>query len=216
MLGDFRRTCMAASFVLASLLASGCSSEPAAEASQDDSGVDNAAALIEAAANSTAPANALPDSPESAWQYSSERDALRNGVAHYAELISDNRVEFASPYDGGASLNMWVRNWQKSPDDLGFTVSKGQFVCGISDGCQGAINIDGKRRTLTLAEPASYDSKTLFVRNSAEMIKQLVGAKKIIVELPFYQEGDIQFEFSTPVGLVWPPKADAKSAEAGQ
>jgi hypothetical protein len=99
---------------------------------------------------------------------------------------------------------MTVRRHPKYGDDVIFQISKGQFVCRMDD-CSGTINYGGGPQTISLNEPADYDHETLFAAAAPSVIKHLKGADKVIVELPFFQEGNRQFTFKTH-GLVWPPR----------
>ncbi|HEX7693187.1 MAG TPA: hypothetical protein VF409_01785 [Sphingomonas sp.] len=153
--------------------------------------------------NAAAPATAS----ETSWTYQTTKDAVRNTTDSYASIVSDNKVEFDFPYNGGSTLQMTVRHDHRG-DNVYFVISKGQFVCGI-DTCSGEMNIDGTPRHLTLTGASDGSSDTLFASGESGIIKALKSAKKIIVELPFYQSGNQQFTFTTAKGLDWPPKAAA-------
>jgi hypothetical protein len=56
-----------------------------------------------------------------------------------------------------------------------------------------------------LNEPEDHSSDTLFAANASSIIAKLKKSDRVIVELPFFQEGNRQFTFQTK-GLVWPPK----------
>lgn len=160
--------------------------------------VDNA--LDAAIAND---ASATEIQPTSGWIVDSRKDEIRGKQIHEASLTSTNEVAFDFPYAGGSSLTMTVRKHPEYGEDVIFQISQGQFLCRMDD-CSGMISIDGKSETLSLAEPEDNDSKTLFAAYGSGIIKKLKGSKKVIIELPFYQEGNRQFTFETK-GLVWPP-----------
>lgn len=139
------------------------------------------------------------------WTYQTTKDEVRNTTDSYASIVSDNKVDFDFPYNGGSTLQLTVRHDHRG-DNVYFVISKGQFVCGI-DTCSGEMNIDGTPRHLTLTGTSDGSADTLFASGEAGIIKSLKSAKKIIVELPFYQSGNRQFTFTTAKGLEWPPKA---------
>jgi len=90
-------------------------------------------------------------------------------------------------------------------------ISKGQFVCGVDD-CSGTINFGSGPRPISLSEPTDNSSDTLFVTDASEIIDQLKKATRVVIELPFYQEGNRQFTFEVKTPLAWPPKdAEAKA-----
>ena len=101
-------------------------------------------------------------------------------------------------------MQMIVRKHPEYGQDVAFEISQGQFVCGV-EGCTGSINYGRGPQHLRLKESADYDPKVLFASNAPEVIRNLKSASTVVVELPFFQEGDRQFTFST-AGLVWPPK----------
>lgn len=148
-----------------------------------------------------APADAAPASN---WTYFDNKDEVRNKTDHFAAVTSDNSVEFDFPYGGGSTLTMTVRKSAAHGEDVYFRISSGQFVCGIEE-CRGAISFDGKSESLSLSEPDDNSSDVLFATYGAGIIGKLKAAKRTVVELPFYQEGDRQFVFQTK-GLIWPPK----------
>lgn len=148
--------------------------------------------------------SANKSTPVSDWTVSTQRDALRGKLIHYAIVTSINSVSFDFPYGGGSTLTMTVRRHPKWGDDVIFEISKGQFVCGIYN-CRGTINFGKGAEALTLNEPEDHSSDTLFAANGSSVIAKLKKSDRVIVELPFFQEGNRQFTFNTK-GLVWPPK----------
>lgn len=169
-----------------------------------DTETDNLVALAENVAadletNGAAAQESTPD-----WSVSTEQDEMRGKSVHYAAVTSDNEAHFDFPYNGGSRLTMTVRRHPRYGDDVVFQISKGQFVCGI-DSCSGTINYGNGSERISLNESADYDSETLFAASASGVIRKLKGAEKVIVELPFYQEGNRQFTFKTR-GLEWPPK----------
>lgn len=85
-----------------------------------------------------------------------------------------------------------------------------QFVCHI-DECTGTINFGTGPQTIRLVEPDDNSSDTLFAAASDEVIGRLETTKKVIVELPFYQEGNRQFIFEMTTALSWPPEGSASN-----
>lgn len=157
----------------------------------------------EVSTNADIGANIEPK-PSSDWTSSTATDELRGKPVHHAAVSSENSAEFDFPYGGGSTLTMTVRRHPKYGEDVIFQISKGQFVCGVYD-CSGTINFGSSAQGITLNRPADHSSDTLFVSGAASVISKLKKADKVIVELPFYQEGNRQFTFRTK-GLVWPPK----------
>ena len=168
-------------------------------------GASSNAAETPSADNATSPA-AKPDVPRSSWSYSKETDQLRGTSKVFASIVSDNAVEFEFPYGGGSHLTTTVRR-DHHGNNIIFRISSGQFTCGI-ESCSGAIRLDGTKQRLLLVPPADGSSDALFAEGEAGLIAKLKKAKHIIVELPFYQSGNRQFDFTTAIPLHWPPTAD--------
>jgi len=163
------------------------------------------AAADEAVANADAALNEAAAESAGGWSYNTDTDQLRGKTVFFASADSENSVDFDFPYNGGSTLSMTVRRHPKYGDDVYFRISKGQFTCGI-DACEGTINYGDGPQAISLTEPADNSSDTLFASNGSSVIAHLKKAKRIIIELPFYQEGNRQFTFETK-GLNWPPKS---------
>jgi hypothetical protein len=163
------------------------------------------AAADEALANADAALNEATPESTSGWSYNTDTDQLRGKTVYFASAESANSVDFDFPYNGGSTLSMTVRRHPKYGEDVYFRISKGQFTCGIET-CEGTINYGDGPQSISLGEPDDHSSDTLFATNGSSVIEHLKKAKRVIVELPFYQEGNRQFTFETK-GLNWPPKS---------
>jgi hypothetical protein len=176
-----------------------------------DSNTDNTAVALDST-NAALPIDAFDNlaaaeetaAPASDWSVSTAQDELRGRTIYYTQATSENRADFDFPYSGGSTLTLTVRRHPKWGDDVVFEISKGQFVCGIDD-CRGTINFGNGAAPITLNEPEDHSSDTLFAANASSVIAKLKKSDRVIVELPFFQEGNRQFTFKTK-GLVWPPK----------
>lgn len=169
------------------------------------SDADLNAVAEQAVANADAALNEAAAESASGWSYNSDTDQLRGKTIYYASADSENSVDFDFPYSGGSTLAMTVRRHPKYGDDVYFRISKGQFVCGV-ESCEGTINYGDGPQSIALTEPADNSSDMVFASNGPAVISHLKKAKRVIVELPFYQEGNRQFTFQTK-GLNWPPKS---------
>ena len=134
------------------------------------------------------------------WSYYDKKDEMRGDVFTFAAATSDNKVNFEFPYEGGSNLSIVVRKRNDKLDAIMFSISKGQFTCGIRN-CKGAVRFDknGKPGTieeLTLALPQDYSHDVLFAVNENWFYKRLRSSDALTIELPFYQSGNLQFKFS--------------------
>lgn len=139
------------------------------------------------------------------WNYGQGVDDITGKAWHHAEITSDDYNRLSWPYEGDTYLTITVRKHPRFRGDVAFRVDRGQILCSSYDGCAGAISIDGKAEKLTLAEPADNSSDVVFAAYDAAIIRKLKGAKKVVVELPMYRNGNVSWTFSAE-GLEWPPK----------
>lgn len=141
------------------------------------------------------------------WEYETSNDEMRGIEKQYAYIRSTNKVEFDFPYEGGSNLRITLRRDVGKSTDIMFTISKGQFTCNTFSGdCYASVKIDDNAvEEIQLVGTSDHSSEVLFIeseQDSIKFIQQLLKANKIIVELPFYQEGRQQFKFDV-AGLKW-------------
>lgn len=168
----------------------------------DDPAGDTTA--VAAGDSGAADATAAGDATASAWSYSEQKDEVRGKIIYFANATSLNSVDFDFPYGGGSTLRLTVRRHPEWGEDVIVEISSGQFVCGLYD-CKGKINYGSGPQSITLNTPEDHDSNTLFIKGARSVIDRLRKSEKVVIELPFYQEGNRQFTFDTK-GFVWPPK----------
>ena len=138
------------------------------------------------------------------WEYNTTKDEMRGVETKFATIVSENTVNFDFPYDGGSKLILTLRK-KGNEADVMVTISKGQILCGIDD-CEAAFKFDsGAIQSITMVEPDSHASDVLFVMHDnteSKIISSLKKSKKLVIEVPFYQEGKKQFTFDVS-GLNW-------------
>ncbi|MEK5754080.1 zinc ribbon domain-containing protein [Acinetobacter variabilis] len=131
------------------------------------------------------------------WQYETSKDEMRGIESRFATTVSTNTVDFDFPYNGGSKLILALRK-RGSEVDVMVSITKGQILCGIQN-CEAAFKFDdGAVQSITMSEPDSHASDMLFVaydKTEAKIINQLRNSKKLVIEVPFYQEGKKQFTF---------------------
>lgn len=138
------------------------------------------------------------------WQYETTKDEMRGIESKFATTVSTNTVDFDFPYNGGSKLILTLRK-RGSEVDVMVSITKGQILCGIQN-CEAAFKFDGGAvQSITMSEPDNHSSDMLFVsydKTESKIINQLKSSKKLVVEVPFYQEGRKQFTFDVS-GLQW-------------
>lgn len=168
------------------------------ENSDNDLAAADAARLEATGQQSQGSAPAMQEEPVfiSKWQEFDRKDELRGTTDKFAIIDSNNSVDFDFPYCCDSTLKITVRQTSQYGKDVIFQISDGQFVCGIYD-CAGMISFDGAPERLSLNTSADHDSKVLFAKYPDAIIRKLKNSEKVIIELPFYQEGNRQFTFDT-------------------
>ena len=138
------------------------------------------------------------------WQYETSKDEMRGVESRFATTVSANTVDFDFPYNGGSKLILALRK-RGSDVDVMVSITKGQILCGIQN-CEAAFKFDdGAVQSITMSEPDSHASDLLFVaydKTESKIISQLKNSKKLVIEVPFYQQGKKQFTFDVS-GLEW-------------
>lgn len=138
------------------------------------------------------------------WRYQDDTDQMTGKAVAYALIKSDNSLRLGSPYSGQNHATLTVRKHPKYGVDVIFSVEKGQLLCRSYSGCSVAVRFDeGKPQAFSSLASADHSSDTLFIENDQRFIKAAKRAKRILIQVSMYQEGEQVLEFSSPVELVW-------------
>lgn len=133
------------------------------------------------------------------WQSNTSTDEMRGTRSNTVMNESINKVNFEFPYNGGSNLTLMVRN-KAGEKDVIITISKGQFLCGLMDGCEIGFKFDNNPvQSITMVGTDSHDSDVLFIKypkTANQIIQNIKKSKKVIIEPKFYQEGSKQFTFN--------------------
>lgn len=150
--------------------------------------------------------NSQIPTPQENWQNQESSDEMRGTKSNTTVNISTNEVDFGFPYNGGSKLGLMVRNNSKEKDIM-IKIDKGQFICGIVDGCEVNFKFDnGSVQSISMIGSDSHDSDLLFVAHAKtvnSLIQKLKTANKLTIEPKFYQEGARQFNFNVQ-GFIEP------------
>lgn len=144
------------------------------------------------------PEPAKPDN----WEYHEEQDPMGQGVIKSALVLSTNMVSFDFPYAGEQHGSLLVRSHPRYGNDIMLGVLKGQFLTGI-DGCKILVRFDDNKPAAFWANgPSDHSTTVVFISGYSKFIKSLIQAKKVMIEAPFFQQGNRVFEFNVE-GLKW-------------
>jgi hypothetical protein len=127
---------------------------------------------------------------------------MRGETTDYAEVTSDNELDFAFPYAGGSSGILMLRRRSRLTDVM-LKIDKGQFICNPITGARIEARFDeGPIRRLRCSEPRDGSANLLFLAPEAALVAELRAAHRLTIEAEFYREGSQQLNF-TVEGLKW-------------
>lgn len=158
----------------------------------------------EPAAAERAPSD--PEAPEPAlfqWRYETVTDEISGKTIRGAMLISETTYNFDFPYHGGTFCGLRIAEHPRGGLTVTLNVNKGQFTCRSFTNCRIEVRFDDRPPIkFRGVEPASYDTKTIFLQPEKEFLKELKNSSSMVIELPFYREGNRIFRFNT-ANLTW-------------
>lgn len=135
-----------------------------------------------------------------AWEYDSTTDKM-GSTTQIARVLANDLVNLEFPYNGGSQAKILIRK-ESGPTEILFVIDKGQIDTDI-DGTYIKIKFDDespKKWSMSTSSDGSRD--VLFFNNEISLLKKIKESKKIVLEIPFYQNGNQQFVFNT-ADLKW-------------
>lgn len=142
-----------------------------------------------------------------AWTYTVKEDKMTGKKTSVANVQSNGSLSLPFPYQGRNMGYLVVRQHPQHGLDVMVQVDKGQMLCSTYSGCDVLIRFDDKKPArFSGTEPADNSSDTIFLNNTKRFIDEAKKAKKILVQVQFYQAGNQVLEFDVASPLVWPPK----------
>jgi hypothetical protein len=144
-----------------------------------------------------------PDPSLFRWKYNTQEDAMTGKETRTALLVSEDRHELGFPYQGGTISIFRLVQHPRNGLNVIVGIDNGQFVCHSFMNCKILVRFD-ERPPIKFRgiEPASHDSKTIFLEPEKKFLKELKSSTRMVIELPFYNEGNRLFHFNT-AELEW-------------
>lgn len=138
------------------------------------------------------------------WRYEESVDKMTGKVEQNAHVRSDNTLNLSFPYAGENHGVILVRKHPRHGLDVMVAVDKGQILCRAYDGCSIMVRFgDQKPQRFSVSEASDHSSEVVFVQNTKKFIDSARKSKKILIQIPMFQQGEQVLEFSVPVELVW-------------
>ncbi len=133
----------------------------------------------------------------SAWNYTTDRDEMRDAETKFASLYSVTEVPVQWPYTPRPA-ELTIRRSPQYGLDVIIQID-GQFTCHF--GSRESVSVkfdDGPVQSFPCAEPADGSPGVLFINRSQGFLTALKGAKKVIIEMPVYEAGQVQVTWEIP------------------
>lgn len=199
-IGGLKRGHFAAAAAVAFVLVGVTAPTPPNNRASDPAPADN---NTNAATADTQTANQVADVvPVSRWQYSRQRDEMRDTTSRHAEIESDNSVDLNFPY-GSVKGTIWVRQRPEDGLTVAFSVERGQVLCNSFTNTSISIKFDdGPIQRFRCVDASDGSTETAFLTDARRALASLKRARRTVVEAEFFQQGRQQFVFQT-TGLDW-------------
>jgi len=137
-----------------------------------------------------------PVVPGSQWSYSQYADAMSKGTIYHAAVSSSNTVNFDFPYSGEQHATLDLIIHPRYGKAVIFRIKKGQILCNSYEDCTVLVRFDdGKASNYTAVGAADNSTETIFIRNYARFVENMLKAKRVRISTNIYQEGAPVFEF---------------------
>lgn len=139
------------------------------------------------------------------WDFLIDKDEMTDSKNIWANISSDNYVIQDFPYEGQTRATITVRYMKKYGYDVLIQISQGQFNGREYYGTNyvtARFNEESPKKYY-FNESADGDSKIVFLRKSADFIKNCKKATDIKIDLPLYKGGRPVFTFHVDEPLVW-------------
>lgn len=153
-----------------------------------------------------------------AWQYDEDVDNMTSKPIKSASVLSSNRLEFGFPYAGSQQARLDIRAHPRYGRNVIVSVQKGHMLCDLQ-GCALLVRFDdGKPGSYQAVGPADHSTTSLFIRDHARFLRALLAAKRVRIEVSFYQSGNRALDFDVNglkldgSGAASPRASGAKSA----
>lgn len=131
------------------------------------------------------------------WKYRVTTDELTSKPSYLAAVQSINQVSFDFPYQGIQRGELMLRTHPQHGKDLIVRVEKGQMlVRSYEDTTVKVVFDDGSPISYRVVGAADHSTTSLFIRDYSGFVGRMMNAKKVKISVPFYQQGEVVFEFN--------------------
>lgn len=126
---------------------------------------------------------------------------MRGSTSRWATVEATKEITLDWPY-GASTPKLTVRYMKQHGTDVMISIN-GQITCNSFRNDNVAVKFDdGPIERWTCNGSADGTSDTAFLSPAKRFISKLKGAKKVTIEAPVYQAGNVQMTFPVD-GLKW-------------
>lgn len=120
-----------------------------------------------------------------------------------ALLVSETTYQFGFPYQGGTIGILQLVQHPRNGLNVVVNIENGQLTCHSFTNCRILVRFDDRPPIkFRGVEPIGHDTKTIFLEPEAKFLKELRKSTHLVIELPFFNEGNRLFHFNT-ADLEW-------------
>jgi hypothetical protein len=167
------------------------------------SGVARKETSVPASQSTTAQSTPATETPSVSWGYSTVKDEMTSAPIAYATAKSLNKENLHWPYGPGIGATLTLRKHPRHGKDVLVSIDKGQILCRSYESCTIVIRFDDRAPSKYSAIAPNDGSTTIvFIQNYTKFVAALKQSKKVLIELPLYQDGNRSWEFNVD-GLSW-------------
>ncbi|SHG73635.1 hypothetical protein SAMN05444372_10989 [Flavobacterium micromati] len=132
----------------------------------------------------------------SGWKYDTIKNKMTDVKDVFCRVQSNESLSLTAPYEGVNFGQLTVRRMNGQVDII-ISIMKGQISGGYENEYFKARFDNGKQTTFSYSEPADNSTETIFVEGKSKFLKMLKTSKKVLIEIPLYQNGNQILEFKT-------------------
>lgn len=137
------------------------------------------------------------------WQYLTKEDAITGQATRTAVLVSETTYELDFPYQGGTGCALRISKHPRNGLTVSVAITKGQLVCHSFSRCRIPVRFDDRPPiNFRGVEPADHSNTLIFLEPEKTFLKEIKTSGRVVVELPFFHEGQRVFHFKT-ADLKW-------------
>lgn len=132
------------------------------------------------------------------WKYSNVTDQMTDESVYIATTSSLNTLNFGFPYSGVQKGILTLRVHPRHGLDMIISIERGQILCQSYQDCSVTMRLGSSKPKNQKAVGSADNSRNIiFLRNPEYILPNLSSSKKLLLELPVYQEGNVLLEFKT-------------------